>query len=583
MPPPSPTSPLPPSIPSHIDVCLPAPRPCTPTSHIRTPSPRHTHTPFVFTKEASPELDYSLSHLVKTPGNVKLHWPPPDIERGRRHGESWKDYIMPSTRQDISFVREDIVQETELSPKRTTPRSPVFRDLKRRRSKSVPAVMGQHRRDVVVEGKEVFRDVVVGSPKLLEKTRDHAGDLGGLHGDGLLLQLQERLLPHGEASAASQTPGDFETPHKSPVSTHGSSVAVFNEDYGISGKTLNTPTIRNTAPSPAGVDERTSSPVQTGSARRQWSLRMVPPSPAVPVTTDTSSTATNDHTRTKSKHISIPPPQSSQKTLQSPLPKTHGPPRFPVRAKSTTFLPASKAPESKYLVPKPLAPLSRSTAAQQPTQDIPTKHHRSRSQHPRENPSGSSIPQHSTASRSRPRPAFSTARAPPSPQRRPHRAITPPSRAFKVIATRPVSVFDRLTVPTVASRARAVSPNLHPTSKKPPHSKSRTETKQQSPPPAPPKTQFQIWEQRGYAAYEAARLIEKCCFMDVQRDDIRRIRKEINVVFVEMRGQGRRAEVERGYRKVADLLRKVVWVMDGEEGEDVVEELIRKVSREAEV
>ncbi|KAF8251270.1 hypothetical protein K440DRAFT_659036 [Wilcoxina mikolae CBS 423.85] len=579
MPPPTPTSPLSPRIPSRMDVCLPAPRPCTPTSRIRTPSPRHTHTSFVFTKEASPELDYSLSHLVETPGNVKLHWPPPDIERGRRRGESWKDYIMPSTRQDIVFMG---VQETELSPKCTAPKSPVFRDLRRRRSKSVPAVMGQHRRDIVDEGKEVFRDVVVGSPKLVKKTRDHAGDSGGSSMGGLLLQLQERS-PYGGASAALQTPGDSKSTLKSPVRTHDSSVAVFNEDYGISGKTLDTPTIHTTAPFPAGVDERTSSPVQTGSARRQWSLRMVPPSPAVPATTDASSTAANDCTRNKSKHVSIPPPPSSQKTLQSPLPKTHGPPRFPVRAKSTTFLPASKAPESKHLAPKLSAPRSRSTVAQQPPQDIPTKHHRSRSQHPRENPVGPSKHQPSTASRSRSRPAFSTARAPPSPQRRRHRAITPPSRAFKVIATRPVSVFDRLTVPTVASRARTVSPNTHPTSKKPPHSKHRTETKQQSPPPAPPKTQFQIWEQRGYAAYEAARLIEKCCFMDVQRDDIRGIRREINVVFVEMRGQGRKGEVERGYRKVAELLRKVVWVMDGEEEEDVVEELIRKVLGEVEV
>jgi hypothetical protein len=143
-----------------------------------------------------------------------------------------------------------------------------------------------------------------------------------------------------------------------------------------------------------------------------------------------------------------------------------------------------------------------------------------------------------------------------------------------------VSVFDRLTVPTAASRARAVSPNL-PLSKK--TSQRKLEGKPQPNPPPPPKTQFQIWEQRGYAAYEAARLIEKCCFMDVQLDDIRAIRKEINVVFVEMRGQGRKEEVEGGYGKVAGLLRRVVWVMDGEQGEEVVEGLVKKVAGEVEV
>jgi len=71
--------------------------------------------------------------------------------------------------------------------------------------------------------------------------------------------------------------------------------------------------------------------------------------------------------------------------------------------------------------------------------------------------------------------------------------------------------------------------------------------------------------------------------MDVQLDDIRAIRKEINVVFVEMRGQGRKEEVEGGYGKVAGLLRRVVWVMDGEQEEEVVEGLVKKVAGEVEV
>lgn len=472
------------------------------------------------------------------------------------------------------------MQVTEPSPRRRRgPESPVFRDL-RRRSKSVPAVMGQ-RRDIVVEGQALEE---LGSPKSVEETIEHDGSLvGGL--------LQETPPPHEGITAAPLKPGDLEFPLKSPFRAHDSSMTVSKEDYGTAQKALNSPTFRITTPSPTRLDEgihttrtlkasirsASASPqIPPRSGRRQWSLRMVPPSPAVPATTNNSSTATNDRTHGKSKHVSIfPLPSGSQKTLQSPMPKTHGPPRFPIRAKSTTRIENSKATESKRSAPKPPEPRGRSTVGRL-TQDVSTKL-RIRSQRSHQDiPAASSKP----APRSRSRPAFSTARAPPSPQRRPHRAITPPSRTFKVIATRPVSVFDRLTVPTAASRARAVSPNL-PLSKK--TSQRKLEGKPQPNPPPPPKTQFQIWEQRGYAAYEAARLIEKCCFMDVQLDDIRAIRKEINVVFVEMRGQGRKEEVEGGYGKVAGLLRRVVWVMDGEQEEEVVEGLVKKVAGEVEV
>ena len=284
--------------------------------------------------------------------------------------------------------------------------------------------------------------------------------------------------------------------------------------------------------------------------RTAWSLRVVPPSPA------TAGSATPAGPGGSSK-AALPQrrdaPPALARTTSAASPRAARTAALAAREKLAEWRPPTRG--------RSAAP-SRSAAAD-------TKQQSSLSQPPPRRPLSRSL------ARPPSRPPFSTARATPPAPKPPRRAITPPSRQFKAVATTKLTVFDRLAVSTAASRARVVprsggggggggtagraaKPAAKPSAAaKPPaaavHSRS-----------PPPLTRFRIWEQRGYAAYEAARLIQQSSSppppgMD---EELCSIRHELNVVFDEMRQRRRDDAVDAGLKRVAAMLRRMLQAIE---------------------
>jgi hypothetical protein len=92
-----------------------------------------------------------------------------------------------------------------------------------------------------------------------------------------------------------------------------------------------------------------------------------------------------------------------------------------------------------------------------------------------------------------------------------------------------------------------------------------------------PRTQKEIWETRGYAAYNAARIVGRLAVMEVQKEDVKSITTLLDVVFEEMRG-GKDAEIiEVGLSQVLERLEKLAWVVEGGDEEGDWKELMARV------
>ncbi|KAI5820160.1 hypothetical protein BZA77DRAFT_372216 [Pyronema omphalodes] len=153
------------------------------------------------------------------------------------------------------------------------------------------------------------------------------------------------------------------------------------------------------------------------------------------------------------------------------------------------------------------------------------------------------------------------------------RKITPLGRTFIAIPTRS-SVFDRLTLPTASSRARATSPARRSTSNR---SILGSVKKDNSILEDYPRTQKEIWETRGYAAYNAARIVGRSAVMEVQKEDVKSITTLLDVIFEEMRGAKNENVIEVGLTQVLERLEKLAWVVEGGDEEGDWKELMARV------
>lgn len=188
----------------------------------------------------------------------------------------------------------------------------------------------------------------------------------------------------------------------------------------------------------------------------------------------------------------------------------------------------------------------------------------------------------------------------PAPVQTSGRRHTPPNRLFTAVSTHNLNVFDRLCAPTAASRARARSQrsgsrpdsrngasydpcftahghrSAHPVAP----GSARREPPIYAPDPRTPQTQLEAWEQRGYAAYEAARLIEKSSFTMEQKHGIQHLHRLINAVFVGMklRAPEKEAKIETAFGEVVAQLNLLFFLLEGKPDEAHVAKMIARVA-----
>jgi len=181
----------------------------------------------------------------------------------------------------------------------------------------------------------------------------------------------------------------------------------------------------------------------------------------------------------------------------------------------------------------------------------------------------------------------------------PGKRHTPPNRQFKAVSTHNLSVFDRLSAPTAASLARSKLQNSSSWSEsrlgggcdqratanqRTPRpitpAAARREPLIYAPEPRTPQTQLEAWEQRGFAAYEAARIIEKRCTTNAQKERIRDLHRHINAVFVAMkiRASEKEAKVEAGFRQVVAQLKLIFFVIEEQPEENQVTKLVSRIA-----
>ncbi|KAA8903964.1 hypothetical protein FN846DRAFT_919816 [Sphaerosporella brunnea] len=200
----------------------------------------------------------------------------------------------------------------------------------------------------------------------------------------------------------------------------------------------------------------------------------------------------------------------------------------------------------------------------------------------------------------------------------PSKRRSPPGRMYLAVNPTPTSVFDRLAAPTAASRARGRSrQDLAPPSREPSRNsnasirgrptsrieapttaslahqtpfktpKARKVTPVYAPTPPAPKCQAEDWEQRGYAAYEAVRLIEKHASSRENQSHVSKMKKAIGQVFETLKadegeilmmwGDVKKAVVEDMWSEVVKMIESMEWLVSGEQEEPVVEGLVRRV------
>jgi hypothetical protein len=197
----------------------------------------------------------------------------------------------------------------------------------------------------------------------------------------------------------------------------------------------------------------------------------------------------------------------------------------------------------------------------------------------------------------------------------PTKGRTPHKPHYLTINTQRTSVFDRLSAPTAASRARcrqdpevsASEINRARSRAEPVRPKSRarlaaptaaslghktplrtSSARNRTPPlyapiPLSPKNQTEDWEQRGYAAYEVVRLLSKYCSDQearMLRHDIDKVFLDIRKGVIEVRGDAflkKKQRLEQSFRHIQTLLGNMVHLVKGREEGEIVESLVKRV------
>ncbi|CCX05262.1 hypothetical protein FPQ18DRAFT_337017 [Pyronema domesticum] len=641
---------------------------------------------------SSPQVDQALSHLIETPGNVHLAWPPPHMHTPKGLREAWMKATPDTTPNYRTFtVHLDDPEDVPAEARARILGSPSRRRLKRR-SVSVPDLF----EEAAARGAFAAEGMNIGRPKSAMRIVDIVDE-----GDEYENPENRAFAESPTARQLSQltielqsTLDDLTTQSSSKAvnEAHQNAIAT-SEGRGV----IESPTrclvrraiVKSPLPSPKKAG-KPATPQRTLNHKR--SIRMVPPSPATPASAprpvrrpfgdnkDKQDKRVPAASRTRPQS---PPNLNLQPASPSRLPKPTvinqpalKPPSTPrlTRSKSAhTLREANKPPikaeikpaapirasfmaptastrsravlENKSAIPKkpeprltrsrsiirpgdqripgvastwsrprattdakpavpkaskpklsrtrsirniaetvkPLIPsLTRAPKPIKPVEPIANNRiPRSKSTANLRNPVPAAEPIKPTPSRTASkRPPFSAAIAPARvpaniPVTPGKRKITPLGRTFVAIPTRS-SVFDRLTLPTASSKARATSPAKRSTSNKSMISAPAFK-KDSSVPEDYPRTQKEIWETRGYAAYNAARIVGRFAVMEVQREDVKAITTLLDVIFEEMRGAKDAGIIEVGLSQVQERLEKLAWVVEGGDEEGDWKELMARV------